>query len=67
MTRGQVEDKLPKDGGRQSFSLIRFTHPPCAYFKIDVEFAVDHNRLVSDEADQVTKVSKPYIEEPYSE
>ncbi len=67
MTRGQLEDKFPKDGGRQSISPVRFTHPACGYFKIDVAFAVNDNRTVADKSDQVTKVSKPYIEEPFSE
>jgi hypothetical protein len=69
MTRGQVEAKLPMDGGLQSVSPVRFAHPACGYFKIDVEFefkrnAADQGRAIQDKADKITKVSKPYIEQP---
>jgi hypothetical protein len=67
MTRGQVEEKLPMDGGRQSYSRVRFRHPACGYFKIDVEFALDQSRPAPDNADKVSKVSKPYVERPFSE
>ena len=71
-TRGQVEGKLSKDGGLQGVSPVRFAHPACGYFKIDVEFefkrnTADQNRAISDTADKVTKVSKPYIERPFSD
>jgi hypothetical protein len=70
MTRGEIQKKFPMDGGVQDFSLIRFAHPECDYFKIDVEFdskrnANDQNRAINDSNDKVTKVSKPYIETPY--
>lgn len=69
MTRGEVEAKLAMDGGLQSVSPVRYAHPACGYFKMDVEFefkrnAADQNRAVADKADKVTKVSKPYIERP---
>lgn len=70
MTRSQVEGKLSKDGGLQILSPVRFTHPACGYFKIDVEFefkrdAADQNRAIIGEVDRVTKISKPYIESPF--
>ena len=70
--RGQVEAKLTIDGGLQSVSPVRFAHPACGYFKIDVEFefkrnAADQNRAIADKADKVTKVSKPYIERPFAD
>jgi hypothetical protein len=70
MTRGQVEAKLPMDGGLHTVSPVRFVHPACRYFKIDVEFefkrnAADQGRAIEDAADKVTKVSKPYIERPF--
>ncbi len=69
MTRAQVEAKVTMDGGLQNVSPVRFAHPACGYFKIDVEFAfkrnaADQNRAIADKADKVTKVSKPYIERP---
>ena len=70
MTRGQVESKLSMDGGLQGVSPVRFVHPACGYFKVDVQFeykrnAADQNRAILDKADKVTKVSKPYIERPF--
>ena len=67
MTRGQVEAKLSMDGGLQGVSSVRFAHPACGYFKIDVEFALDQSRPAPDNADKVSKVSKPYVERPFSE
>ncbi len=70
MTRGQVESKLVMDGGWQVVSPVRFAHPACRYFKIDVEFdfkrnAADQGRAITDKADKVIKFSKPYIERPF--
>jgi hypothetical protein len=69
MTRGEIQKKFPMDGGIQGVSLIRFTHPECGYFKIDVGFDFKHNendqnRAIISPDDKVTKVSKPYIEVP---
>jgi hypothetical protein len=57
------------DGGLQGASPVRFAHPACAYFKIDVEFefkrnAADQGRAIASKDDKATKVSKPYIESP---
>lgn len=70
MTRGEIEKKFPMDGGLQVFSPVRFTHPACPYFKIDVEFEVksdgaEPGRPVWGKDNKVTKVSKPYIERPF--
>jgi hypothetical protein len=70
MTRGEIESKLSKDGGLQSVSPIRFVHPSCAYFKVDVAFdfkrdAADQNRAIEGKDDKCTRVSKPYIERPF--
>jgi hypothetical protein len=70
MTRSEVESKFPMDGGLQSVSPVRFVHPTCPYFKIDVEFdfkrnAADQNRAIRGKDDKVMKVSKPYIERPF--
>jgi len=72
MTRSQVESKLSKDGGLHTASQVHFVHPACRYFKIDVEFefkrdAADQNRAIKGKDDRVTKVSKPYIERPFSD
>jgi hypothetical protein len=72
MTRGQIETKLSKDGGFQSLSPVRFTHPDCGYFKVNVEFdfkrnAADQNRGIESKDDKATSVSKPYIERLFSD
>ncbi|MGD1083121.1 MAG: hypothetical protein ABSA47_00055 [Verrucomicrobiota bacterium] len=69
MTRSEVEAVLAKDGGWQGVSTVRFVHPTCAYFKMDVEFdfkrnPADQNRAITGKEDKVIRVSKPYIEEP---
>jgi hypothetical protein len=72
MTRGQIEAKLSKDGGLQSVSPVRFAHPACGYFKVDVGFqfkrdAGDQNRAIENKDDKATSVSKPYIESPFAD
>jgi hypothetical protein len=72
MTRRQVEDEFPKDGGVSCLITGRFVHPTCRYFKIDVEFnckrdAADQNRAIQSGDDPVVHVSKPYIEWPYAD
>ena len=69
MTRHEVENKFTMDGGLQMVSRVRFSHPTCAYFMIDVEFETkrdpaDQNRAIWGKDDRVTKISKPYIESP---
>ena len=70
MTRGEIEAKLAKDGGLQGVSPVRFAHPACGYFKIDVEFdhkrdVTDQNRAVQSKDDRAKRVSRPYIERPF--
>lgn len=72
MTRGEIEARLSKDGGLQGVSPVRFTHPACEYFKIDVGFefkrdAADQNRAIESKDDKVTSISKPYIETPFAD
>jgi hypothetical protein len=70
MTRHDVDAKWTMDGGIQGVSPVRYAHPACPYFKIDVEFdfkknAADQNRAITGKDDKVTRVSKPYIERPF--
>jgi hypothetical protein len=69
MTRGEIEKKFPMDGGSQGVSPVRFTHPECGYFKVDIEFDFkrnekDQNRAIISPDDKATKISRPYIERP---
>ena len=69
-TRAEIEKKFPMDGGLQTVSPVRFTHPDCPYFKVDVAFGFkrdpeDQNRAVLSPHDEATAVSKPYIETPF--
>jgi len=70
MTRQEVEGKFKLDGGLQSASPVRFVHPACPYFKIEVEFDFrqDHTnqgRAITAKDDKVIRVSKPYLEAPF--
>lgn len=70
MTRAEVESKLQMDGGLQAVSRVRFAHPNCPYFKLDVEFEVERDssnksRAVRGKDDTVKQISKPYVERPY--
>ena len=72
MTRAQVGSKLRPDGGLRSASPVRFVHPECPYFKINVEFEfkrdpADQNRAVESGDDKVIRVSKPSLERPVSD
>jgi hypothetical protein len=72
MTRAQVEKKLTMDGGLQTVSPVRFLDPGCPHFKIKVEFgyqrdARDQNRAIKGPGDKVILVSKPYLEEPFTD
>jgi hypothetical protein len=67
MTRAEVEARLGTDGGLSSAGFMRFVHPACSLFKIDVEFdykrdANDQGRAITGKDDKVIRVSKPYIE-----
>jgi hypothetical protein len=67
MTRGEVAGRFAMDGGIQGVSPVRFVHPGCPYFKVDVEFefrkdAADQGRGISSKDDKVIRVSKPYME-----
>lgn len=72
MTRHEVAQRFPMDGGLQGASPVRFVHPKCSSFKVDVEFgfkrdATDQNRAVIGEDDRVVRVSKPYLERSVSD
>jgi hypothetical protein len=72
MTRKEVESKFPQDGGLQTVSPVRYTHPACPCFKIDVEFdfkrdQADQGRAITGADDKVTRVSRPYLERPISD
>ena len=69
MTRVEVETKLRIDGGLQGVSPVRYIHPDCDYFKIDVEFEFkrdekNQNRAILSPEDKVKTVSRPYIDFP---
>jgi hypothetical protein len=70
MTREAIENRLRLDGGLQSYVTVRYVHPECSYFKVNVHFSVkrnpdDQNRVVPSPDDKALKVSKPYLESPY--
>ncbi len=70
MSRADVEGIFTLDGGLQSASPVRFLHPGCPHFKVNVEFdfkrdAADQNRAITSEDDKVVRVSKPYVARPF--
>lgn len=70
MSRAEIEQRFPMDGGMQGVSPVRFIHSRCNYFKVDIEFEFkrdpdDQGRAIRGKGDRVTKVSKPYIERQY--
>lgn len=70
MTRSEVAASFQLDGGLQGVSPVRFLHPDCPNFKVDVEFdfqrdAADQNRAVIGKNDKVVRVSKPYQQQPF--
>jgi hypothetical protein len=70
MTRAEVEKEFQMDGGLQGYVTVRYIHPECSYFKLDVKFLVkrnaeDQGRVVPTPKDKALSVSKPYIENPY--
>lgn len=72
MMRAEIEKRMTKDGGLQSYVTVRYVHPECSYFKIDVEYSVKRNpaeqgRVVPSADDKAVKVSKPYIENPHGD
>ena len=70
MSRSEISRLFPLDGGIHRISVVRFTHPDCPYFKVDVEFEFDRNpddqnRPTRGDNDRSTKISKPYLEAPF--
>ncbi len=67
ITRGEIEKTFRMDGGliASPFS-VRFLHPSCSYFKIDVRFVINKSNIDGwAKGDRVESVSKPYIERPF--
>ena len=67
MTRKEVDEKLEQDGGIQFVGKMRYQHPDCPYFKVDIEFACSRDaegRIMSKPTDKVTAISNPYLEWP---
>ena len=69
MTRAHLNKLLRMDGGLQDLVTVRYLHPQCPYFKINVTFTVmrnhaDQGRVVPTQDDKVVSVSKPYLENP---
>ena len=69
MKRSEVEKSFPQDGGLQFIPFVRYLHPECNFFKVDVYYdfkrdANDHNCPISSPDDLVTNISLPYIESP---
>ena len=67
MTRAEVEEKFPGDGGLTTPDTGRYVHPECSYFKIDVHYLVSldaDGRGTWSDSDRVESASRPYLEHP---
>ncbi len=67
MTRAEVQAALEMDGGLNGYETVRYLHPHCQGFKIDVTYAVvrdhaDQGRVKPTPQDKALSVSKPYAE-----
>lgn len=70
MTRHEVMQKFLMDGGLQTVSPVRFLHPQCRSFKVDVSFTYERdpenqNRAIMGKDDKVIEISRPYLEPPF--
>ena len=69
MTRSDVDKIFPHDGGIQRPSPVRYVHPECFYFMVDVSYDVKKNpqdqfRPTPTQNDPVTNISRPYLAHP---
>ena len=65
--RKDLPHSVVSDGGLSFRTQGRFVYRHCRYIKVDIEFqAVDERSEFSPE-DKVVKVSRPYLEYPFSD
>jgi hypothetical protein len=63
--RKDVERYFERDGGFQSPSGTRYTHPACSYLHLDVEYQVESSgKQAFSPDDTVSKVSRLYVQYP---
>ena len=69
MKRSEVEKHFVSDGGLQFPDRWRYTHPRCAYIKLEIEFkpAPDRGPDLISKNDTVKSISKLYIEYPVTD
>ena len=72
MTRTEIDSIFSQDGGLHGFQYVRYRNPDCDYFKIDITYAPANpsdsdGRHLPSPNDRVAKISKPYLEHPYSD
>ena len=68
MTRAEVEETFPADGGFSTPDTGRYVHPECPYFKIDVHYLVSldaDGRGTWSDSDRVESAPRPYLEHPF--
>jgi hypothetical protein len=68
MTRGEIEQRLRRDGGLQGRPHTRYVHPRCCFFKIGVQYELSKEEPGEDrswpKSDKALKVSTPVLEHP---
>lgn len=69
MTRKQLDDVFRTEGGLSTVHQRTYVTRACRYFKVDVEFRIvgrreRDGRIVEDDSDVITRISRPYLQSP---
>jgi hypothetical protein len=64
MTRRDLLTLFKEDGGVQSIKSERYVYKQCPIIKVDVSFSIDTADHLDD---RIERISKPYLENPYSD
>ncbi|MGB6692217.1 MAG: hypothetical protein WBE76_30610 [Terracidiphilus sp.] len=66
--RSRVEQDFRPDGGLQSFhNSSRYVFKKCPLIKVDIEFTHFDGQQDDLKSDQIIKISRPYLEYPFSD
>jgi hypothetical protein len=69
-TRADLEKEFSVDGGAfSSFMERRYVYKQCRYIKLDITFKefISKSGKKNPEMDNIVKISKPYLERPFSD
>ncbi|HJZ56393.1 MAG TPA: hypothetical protein VKE74_15620 [Gemmataceae bacterium] len=66
-TRGELLEKFQPAGGRFRRELQSFSYNRCPWFKVSVTFEPADDGRAGKLEDMVTKISTPYLDDPFAE